>query len=117
VAALMSYHGCRDAPPYADQTSFADLLRPSTRTRSHHRLASLHDAFANLLRPSTRTGNYHRPALLHDAFTNLLRPTARTRNYDRPAPNFRVRSGAAACACAATRTNRRCPYAAATTLD
>jgi hypothetical protein len=124
----MSWHGRRDAPPaagqitsrlYIEETSSADLLRPPARTRSHHRPASLYDALANLLRSPARTRNHHRPASLNDAFANLLRPPARTRNHHRPAPNFPVRSGAASRACAATRTNRPCTYAAAeaTALD
>ena len=50
---------------------------------------------------------------------DLLWPPARTRRHHRPAPNFPVRSGAASRACAATRTNRPCTYAAAeaTALD
>ena len=122
ATASMSWHGRRDAPPaagqttsrlYIEETSFADLLRPPARTRSHHRPASLNDAFAHLLRPPARTRSHERPASLHDAFANLLRPSARTRNHHRPAPNFPVRSGAASRACAATRTNRPYTYAAA----
>ncbi len=83
------------------------------------RLHDIKTLSADLLRPSARTRDHHGSAPLHDAFANLLRPSARTWNNHRPAPNFSVRSGAASCACAATRTNRPCTCAAAeaTALD
>jgi hypothetical protein len=123
----MSWQGDRSAPSNAvrctlatsRQTLSADLLRPSARTRSHDGPTLLHNALANLLRPSTRARDHHGPALLHDALADLLRPSARTRNHDRPAPYVAVRSGAAACAGAATWTHRPCTHPApeATALD